>query len=412
MIQSFFEEFSANQMLLSSATAMAWQPTVTPATRPSFEDFALQNLNIIASNYSSSAEPIVAEGIRTELTFVPYPTNATGGPFLPGIFVPVLQIAPIAELWNFLLVDVASNAVMADAIDIAAQDGVPACSSILYVVPAEGTEKTSSAIFAPVYSLFFASEVIGYTSAEFSWDDLIQSAVPQGVELWAVISPADSMDQYTFYISNGMVRNMGPGNQAITSISSSLQAWQRTATITVGQAITFTVYPATEMENDYYSQLPSHLTIAAVISIVVVAAVYLGYDHLSNQRTKFMTEIAQSTETMLDTLRTLNEPHDFVAELRKLQCYGPRAREINRSQVQLHHQIGQGEFGNVYKVGTYKNHTRSAHTGRARYIHHKPSTPSRSRSSPVRMSLRRPKFSTKPPRWPSFHTSAAFHWCV
>jgi CHASE1-domain containing sensor protein len=357
-----FESFCQDLLPLNFARALSVAPFITPVLRPAFEAYAVQNAQRMGGD-TSSLLPQIQQGIffRRNGTNTPYPANAN-----ISFFLPVWQISPMGTNQAAILFDLNSEPNRNQAIALAVATREPATTDIIQLVQdtTAGMQRASGLVFVPFYPRHEPSARLpmALASVVFSWDDIFAQSLrgTSGVDIVLVLSSLRR--KYTFSHVNGVTFNIGPGDLSAQLVAADLRQYYHSVNTTLGLRWTVELYPTAAMRGVYVTSLPRNITIAVVMAIVAVAAVFFLYDYLARGRLHILSRVVRSATRVLEEMNVVPKAYNFQEEVElmtKLNTNAGRAetgvllpRELSRATIRSSPAdfIGAGAFGRVYKV--------------------------------------------------------------
>ena len=318
-----FQQQAKGQLKIADGIALSYNPIITNETRKEWEAYAANSAHLLGEKNllenSCKKCRIVKDGIFRKVNkFVVNDTGVSAESRYPYHMVPVWQIYPTKQNWKAVMFNLHSEINRQRALDDMLEHEVPTITGLLKLVQHTKMDP-SSILFYPVFNHFqesgFFKKVEGSISIVFTWADILQSVLPAYIKGLIVVlenSVTDELDRqlFTYSVSGKEVTLLGEGDmhdasfdmfkhEVLANVAQGMEGLDD-----VDHLITYklTIYPSKVFQSQYLTSRPLTLTLAIVLIFVVTSTVFLLYDYLVNHRQNAITEFAQRSGRIVNSM--------------------------------------------------------------------------------------------------------------
>lgn len=301
-----YEKIAGEIIKLASLRALSWNPLVNATTRAPYEAWAkkaifqqtnitsiIKTVNTTAYTYGVYNRTLSGGKIRTK-------TIISGGdPRYNTWLFPCWQIAPLISnagaVWHDPHASLGSRY---ETIEKALKaDGGGGVTDIIQLLQ-DSFYRPSSILYTPVFSLPPHRAVIGFSAAVFTWDQILQNALPSYLKRIDLVLTSKTQVS-TFSINQGVLSVSDRGDRHDPAYSSYGESVELDVSLYSKVEITdFTIkiYPSADFISQYLTDVPFRVCISVVFMIIFAMLIIIFYDYVIQKRETKLINMAEEAD--------------------------------------------------------------------------------------------------------------------
>jgi hypothetical protein len=320
-----FEAKGEQLVELSGALYFSLNPVVTEENREAWEEYTIQNHEWLADSLSHwhlqemINQTIVSPFIyrRDVATGEAIPEDRPADPY----YLPVWQVAPITRVPQLINYNAFDFFGFAGGFQAMVQSQDAALSSVINLADEITSERYNwpqSFLTAPIYDTLLpgggshiseedndimgSRKLVAALSAILPWHNYFTNLLPYGVSGIYLVVRNSCAQVLTYQLDGRDVVYMGPGDLHDTSYDyleeastfATLRDMEGTTTVDDYCSYSLHVYPSSELQSVYRTNMPMLYTAAVVLIYLITSAFFVLYDILVQRRQAKVMDTAVS----------------------------------------------------------------------------------------------------------------------